>query len=216
MFHQARRILRPIAHFHTDNERIKKISFEVNQRFPDLVNEFSANQVVIDLGANRGDFSVWAANHGCKVLAIEPDKTAFNYLIRRIKKFRNIYALNVGVYNQNAFIPLYHHSSRSKDPLGHSISSSINPSKKNVSVNYSEEIFVFKLESILDNLNVFILKIDIEGGEIQLLDTIMKHASKIEYLLMETHEHQLEYNYSMMQDFIEKNNLSHKWKLDWI
>ena len=76
MFHQVRRILRPIVHFHTDKERIKKISFEVNQRFPNLVNEFSANQVVIDLGANRGDFSGrgWLKLDGRAVLITDIDR----------------------------------------------------------------------------------------------------------------------------------------------
>lgn len=203
-------------HKFTDARRVRKIESEVLSRFPNFDLDELKGNLVIDLGANRGDFSMWAANYGAKVIAMEPDKTAFQYLVKRASKKSNVFALNAGAISKTSFVKLFFHANRSKDPLGHTISSSINPDKKNVSKTNFEEILGINLDEFLGNLEIFLLKVDIEGAEVFLWDGIKAHSTSIKYLLMETHENQIESDYSHFSKFIAKNDLQTRWKLDWV
>lgn len=216
MNHQLLRVLRPFVHRVTDARRTRNIEREVLSRFSNLKASELKGKLVIDLGANRGDFSVWAASCGAHVIAMEPDKTAFRYLMKRTSRLSNIFALNAGALNRTSFVKLYFHENRAKDPLGHTISSSIDAQKKNVSKINFEEILVINIEEILANFKVFLLKVDIEGAEILLWEGIKKYSRNIEHLLMETHENQIESDYSDFVQFIEKNELQKRWKLDWV
>ena len=189
---------------------------EVLKRFPSFDIKKLQGKIVVDLGANRGDFTVWAANHGALVIAMEPDKTAFHYLAKRTASYTNIFLLNAGAVTETSILKLYFHANRSKDPLGHTISSSINPNKKNVSVSNFEEILGIDLDGMLGNLEIFLMKIDIEGAEVLLWDGIKSRYSHIQYLLMETHENQTSEDYSDFHSFIETNQMQEKWKLDWL
>ena len=42
--------------------------------------------IIVDIGANIGVFSLWAAKQGAKVFAVEPNPEAFNYLKRILRK----------------------------------------------------------------------------------------------------------------------------------
>ena len=208
--------MRPFVHQITDARRIRGIDHEVQLRFPNLDRSHLRGKIVVDLGANRGDFSIWAANLGAFVIAMEPDKTAFHYLARRTAKFPNIFLLNAGAVDKSSILKLYFHANRSKDPLGHTISSSIDVNKKNISTTNFEEILGLNLEAILGDLEVFIMKIDIEGAEVLLWESIKARSKRIAYLLMETHENQTSADYSDFSSFISANDLQEKWKLDWV
>ena len=216
MNHQLLRLLRPLVHHFTDARRIRQMESEVLERFPSFDTRNLEGKVVVDLGANRGDFSVWAANYGALVIAMEPDKTAFHYLAKRTAKFPNVFLLNAGAVAETSIINLYFHANRSKDPLGHTISSSIDANKKNISTNHFERILGIDLDGMLGNLEVFLMKIDIEGAEVLLWDGIKERSSRIKYLLMETHENQTRGDYSDFSSFIERKDLKNQWKLDWL
>jgi hypothetical protein len=72
------------------------------------------------------------------------------------------------------------------------------------------------LDEFLGNLEVFLLKVDVEGAEVLLWEGIKIHSTNIKYLLMETHEHQIDSDYSDFSTFITKNDLQTRWKLDWV
>ena len=216
MNHQLFRLLRPFVHRFTDSRRIRKMDVEVLKRFPGFDAKKLQGKIVVDLGANRGDFTVWAANHGALVIAMEPDKTAFHYLAKRTASYANVFLLNAGAVAETSILKLYFHANRSKDPLGHTISSSIDANKKNVSVTNFEEILGINLGGMLGNLEIFLMKIDIEGAEVLLWDGIKSRHDNIQYLLMETHENQTSGDYSDFSSFIAANHLQEKWKLDWL
>jgi hypothetical protein len=65
---------------------------------------------------------------------------------------------------------------------------------------------------------ITLLKVDIEGGEIMLVDAIINNYQRIEYLLMETHEDRISEGTDELQklrDFIDEKKLSSKWDLSW-
>ena len=216
MNHRLNRILRPLVHRVTDSRRVRQIHNEVLHRFPSLDVKQLKGKIVVDLGANRGDFSIWAAAKGAYVVAMEPDKVAFSYLVNRTSGYPNIFALNSAAVNETAILRLFFHVDRSKDPIGHTISSSIDINKENVSPNHFSEILGINLGAILGELDVFLLKVDVEGAEVQLWDDIKSRFSSIHYLLMETHQVQTKLDYSDFSTFIAKNELQDRWKLDWV
>ncbi len=208
--------MRPLVHRATDSRRVSQIEKEVAKRFPGLERGQLQGKIVVDLGANRGDFSIWAASNGAFVIAMEPDKVAFNYLVNRTLRYPNIFVLNAGAVGKTAILRLYFHINRSKDPVGHTISSSIDINKANVSPNHFSEILGLNLGAILGELDIFLLKVDVEGAEVQLWDEIKSRFSNIHYLLMETHETQTSSDYSDFSKFIRKHKLQDRWKLDWV
>jgi FkbM family methyltransferase len=209
------RTLRPFVRFLTDSRRVREIAKQVYSRFPFLESDFERS-LVIDLGANRGDFTMWAASQNAHVIAVEPDPIAFAYLAKRTKDVSGIYLLNCAVSNESKLGSLYHHINRSADPLGHTISSSIDMTKKNVDSNKFSQILILDIENLLIFPNIKLLKIDIEGGEKYIWKSIALNYKNIEYLLIEVHDSIGRAIKLEIQTFIESQGLSEKWKLDWI
>jgi FkbM family methyltransferase len=209
------RALRPFVRRYTDVKRLKKINYEVQIRFG--MGKFDLDgKVVIDLGANRGDFTMWAAGLGARVISLEPDPLAFHYLAKRVLNESRVYILNCAANNQTNFSNLYHHRNRGKDPLGHSISSSLNSNKANVSNTEYSQVLAIDLTAILSVDSIKLIKIDIEGGEINIWPTIKSHFSNIEFMLMEIHEAAgLDFKIEV-ETFIKTNSLQDKWKIDWV
>ena len=50
------------------------------------LGELQPGDVVVDLGANQGVFSLFAAQKGARVFAIEPDARNFEVLLRNIER----------------------------------------------------------------------------------------------------------------------------------
>jgi len=209
------RLLRPMVHPLTDSRRVKAISNEVKLRFPELPQDLRGS-LILDLGSNRGDFTVWAAARNGHVISIEPDPLAFAYLAKRTKKQPNIHLMNCAVSNKSEIGNLYYHINRGKDPLGHTISSSIDSTKNNVDFECFSEVLILNLENLLVFPHILIVKIDIEGGEKFIWETIEINYKRIEYLLIELHSSIGEDFKSRIKSFIVANNLSAKWKADWI
>ncbi len=116
------RILRPLYRPIRNKKNYQFINKEVKKRFDGLDLAFE-NSIVIDLGANRGDFSNWAIRQGAFVIAFEPDKKAFTALFKRLGKQEKFYPINAAVSNKTSFADLYFHKNRILDPIGYPISS---------------------------------------------------------------------------------------------
>jgi FkbM family methyltransferase len=174
------------------------------------------NQIVIDLGANRGDFSCWALEQKALVIAFEPDSEAFRHLVKRLKSYPNFFPLNVAVSNRTGIEKLFMHKNRSSDPLGHSISSSLLISKLNIDPNIYNMTFCIDFEVIVSNFQIRLLKVDIEGAEEIIWNTIEKNYRKIDYLVMEVHKTVNKEFLLNVSNFIAHNRLGGNWKIDWI
>jgi FkbM family methyltransferase len=200
---------------------VKKL---IVSRFPQLRSKLS-HGVVLDLGANVGDFTHACLDLGFSVIAVEPHPSALKYLQRRMGKKPNVQILPVGVGDVEGKTFLYTHPFHNNDPIATSIAAST------VSEKFSRgamrfEIEIITLEKIMSNNEVFeIVKIDIEGAEMLLIDSIIHNAPKIKKLLVETHERfmlnttESEKYYEALKKlnrFIHENNLEKEWLTDWI
>ena len=211
------RFLRPFVHKYTDMRREKKVVGLINNRCPELLNTKLHDCLVIDLGSNRGDFSLPLAKRGAEILAFEPNKIAFKSSIKRFSQYENINVFNVGVGNFSGITKFYFHKDAGNDPLGYSISSSIKSEKINLDLSNPVNIAILNFKDLLSSVGeVCVLKVDIEGAESEIWPAIKENKNKIRYLFMEIHD---QVNPDLRKDvevFIINNDLSAKWFSDWV
>jgi len=150
--------------------------------------------VVIDCGANVGMVTDYFQNKGAVVYAFEPNPYAYNILKQRFANNPNVFCLQKGVSSpaDSGVGKLFLHHRANEDQVHWSTGSSMNPDKQNVDTSNSVDIEVIDLCKFIEDLGVPIkvLKIDIEGMEIQLLDTFVEKGmhTVVEQTYVETHE----------------------------
>ncbi len=149
----------------------KEIKF-LEKNFPD-------NGVFIDIGAYKGFWSLYFASKFpfSKVIAIEANPIAFNYLVENIKlnDFKNIIPLNVAVSNEegmaNVLIPSHNNLG------GTRIIKENNVENEGEIVRVSSKL----LSELVNELNlsaIDAMKIDIEGYEAKVLSEFFKNTNK--------------------------------------
>jgi FkbM family methyltransferase len=210
------RILRSVYRPVRNRKNLKFINSEVLKRFDKLHQTELKNSLILDLGANRGDFSKWALDQGATVIAFEPDKDAYLQLIKRLNKFENFFPLNSAVSNKTGLGKFYFHKNKKIDPIGFSISSSLLENKPNIDNSFFNSVLCIDLEVLIKELPIKLIKIDIEGAEALIWPTIKQNYQNIEYLLLEIHKTIDKDLTSEIKLFIEQNGLQNKWRTDWL
>jgi FkbM family methyltransferase len=165
-----------------------------DQRFRKVLAHLDANDVVIDCGANVGVVSKKFAAKGCQVHAFEPDPVALTFLRERLKDSPNvvIHAAAVGVSAGRAKLYFHRHRQDVHNDVELTQSSSLVADKKNVSVEDYAEVPVVDLGDFIVTLpkRVAVLKVDVEGGEGELLEMIFERRlyERFDVAFFETHE----------------------------
>jgi len=116
------------------------------------------NDVVIDVGAHIGIYSIYASKYANKVIAIEPEARNFDNLVKNISNINNIIPLKIALGDNNETKKLYIHST-----LDHSL---IFPS------DHFLEVPVRKLDDLIIDLKldkVNLIKLNAEGYEEHIL-----------------------------------------------
>ena len=210
------RLLRSIYRPVRNRKNLKFINSEVLKRFDNLNVIQLKNSLILDLGANRGDFSKWALDQGASVIAFEPDKDAYLQLIKRLNKFENFFPLNSAVSNKTALSKFYFHKNKKIDPIGFSISSSLIEEKANIDNSFFNSVLCIDLEVLIKELPIKLIKIDIEGAEALIWPAIKQNHQNIEYLLLEIHKTINNDLKNEIELFIKQNSLQNKWRTDWL
>ena len=65
------------------------------------------DDIVVDIGAGIGEFSVWCCDAGAQVIAFEPDPLAFACLERNLAPCENVRALPVALWKERADLRLH-------------------------------------------------------------------------------------------------------------
>ncbi len=210
-------MLRPVVYKFTARRHSRRIASKVMEVFPSLVVDNSST--ILDLGSNRGRFSKAFVKTGARIIAVEPNPNVFADTVRELRKYKNIEYLQAAIVDEPGNMNLYFHKSNQIDPVGFSISASLKSNKKNISKESSRPVMTIGFESLMKNFDsVTLLKIDIEGGEVDLFDMIINNAGKIKYLLVETHLDRVPGGHealSRLQAFIAAQKLSSTWSLEW-
>jgi FkbM family methyltransferase len=163
--------------------------------FEHLARQLRPGQIAIDCGANVGIYTAILARTGATVYAFEPDPTAFEVLTKKFALRKNVILLNEAVGAVDGTARLYRHMNFSDDPLTNSQSSSTLSFKGNVDSSHGIEIRQIRFSAFLRKLGqrISILKIDIEGGEFELLRDLANEGclKLVDAVFVETHEHKI-------------------------
>lgn len=169
---------------------------------------FYKKSVILDIGAHKGYFSLFAKNNTKKesrIIAFEPLKKNYDVLFDNIKK-SDIEIYNKGVFSENCQ-KIIHINKNENSSLFDNYSKLLNLDNSGM----SELVNLITLEEIFETYKLFeidFMKIDCEGSEYPFLFTASKkYLDKIKVISMEFHDLKDEnYNGLEMVKFLEKNN----------
>ncbi|MBI5079281.1 FkbM family methyltransferase [Candidatus Wolfebacteria bacterium] len=141
-----------------------------------LVNN---NSVVFDLGANTGDFSkIISEKFGCKAYAVEPIPNLFN----SIKETELIKKIQASVADKSGIVRLF----LPKDRCATMYSKDQELIEKSINV---EALSLFDLMNKFGIKKIDLIKIDIEGEEIPILESLdSAELAKISQWTIEFHD----------------------------
>ena len=153
----------------------------------------SVGMTCIDLGANVGLYTRKMAMGAKRVIAFEPDPWACAELRTCVADLDNVKIVNAAAGTCENIVLLYRHAQFKNDPTSYSESSSVIGGKMNVSEENAVEVRQIDFIRYLEDLDeeIAILKIDIEGAEVDLLESLLKRPdilARIDHIFAETHE----------------------------
>ena len=147
----------------------------------------------IDLGANVGEYTRMLSATAKEVIAFEPDPWTCARLRANLSDLDNVRIENAAAGISDGTVLLYRHPDFDRDPEFHSQSTSVFASKANVAGRAAAAIcqvgFIRYLRAL--DRDIGILKIDIEGAEVDLLEALFDEPAllgRIMYIFAETHE----------------------------
>lgn len=184
------------------------------------LNRYTINNgdIVIDLGANVGEVSAYFANRGATVYAYEPNPHAYAVLQKRLGKNQKIKLHNEAVSDHAGIAKLWLHENHKESEVKFSQGASLQKDKSNVSEDYVE-VPVSDISKILGaHDHIKLMKVDIEGGEYDIIDTILENADKIDHILLETHGEKhasFAEKEKELQSKIKNSPYSEKFETDW-
>lgn len=186
-----------------------------------IIENIPQNAVCVDCGANIGRVSELFAAQGAIVHAFEPNPHAFRLLQAVSVAQPHIRAFNKAVgTSDDQTLDLYLHDFHEKDPLGYSQGSSLMSDKPNVSAD-AVSVQMIDLARHLKELDrVAILKIDIEGYEVELLPHLLDNDALdgVDHIFIETHEKKwpaLQEKTKRMIGLLENSSVAGRVRYDW-
>jgi FkbM family methyltransferase len=182
-----RQLNKDIACFDWFIERFKTESWE-SETFEIFDNVKNLNKNAIDTGAWIGATSIWLSKNFKNVLSIDGDLVAHQALVENLKssKCENVITLNRPVYSSESDIVFgvnQFNENFQKEGLGSSTSQIKNKSLfssdkevKGITIDKINEMFPLK--------DVSFIKVDIEGGEENILNSLFENAKKYDIELL--------------------------------
>ena len=141
--------------------------------------------IILDLGANFGAASICFAIRypNSTIISFEPVFETYKILDLNTKNFKSIFIYNIAALDTDGGSEIY----IDKNKLGRS---SLFSDHMDFNYNFSEKIKTVNLYSFLKNNNiekVDILKVDVEGSELQIINNIKSLLKNINIIYIEIH-----------------------------
>lgn len=145
-----------------------------------------APSFIVDAGANIGLASVFFANRypNARILSLEPEKSNYDMLVRNAAPYPNIKPVRGALWSQTAELNVI-------DPGFGSWGFQVGAQNGVSSVASDKSVHAFTVETIMRDFGVEkidILKIDIEGSELEIFQTANRWIDKVDSLVVELHE----------------------------
>jgi len=153
---------------------VKKGGFEP-EYFKILDQYLSKDSVYCDIGSWIGPTVMYASDLCKRVFAFEPDKIAYPYLLQNIElnDLQNVTTFNIAIGKTDGIIKMGSHGGK----LGDSMTSMVNIETNPETI----EVPVKKWDTWLrenNNPQIDFIKIDIEGGEFELVKDMINYLEK--------------------------------------
>lgn len=150
----------------------------------DLIKELPKESIVIDVGASIGKYTLQAAKKASRVFSLEPEKSNYTLLTKSLKlnKIHNVQAINYALSSKEGTLPLY---------LGVDSSTHSLIEKKKSSQIKSCVVECITLSQLLERnyiKHVDLLKMDIEGAELAVLEESFILLNRINKAVIEIHD----------------------------
>lgn len=170
-----------------------------------VVGEYSCDvprspEVIVDAGANIGLTSILFANRfpSAKIFAVEPATSNFKILLKNVRKYPNITALQAALWSTTTKLHLV-------DPgLGHH-GFRTHPITDAGAEQQVEALPVPEVMKKFDLARVDLLKMDIEGAEEEVLGNCASWIDRVGTVVVETHDrfrpHSSEVVFRALSDF---------------
>ncbi len=178
--------------------------------------------ILIDLGANIGDITSRLAKTKAKVFAFEPDPVAFKILSRRFRFIKNVICINKGVMARAGKLKLYPCNPNQTDRVQASVGSSFVPAKNQTKFSLGVVECIGFNDFICElNAPIKFVKMDIEGAEVEVLNSVLDFGTYrlIDKMVVETHDQQI-LSLKKATDSLKARILSYKLdekiNLDWV
>ena len=146
----------------------------------------------IDIGANVGNYTIMMAKFASHVYSFEPDPFAFRELDTIACSLKNVTLIDSAVGGEDHNVVLYRSKKFNSDPFVLSQASSViaaNHLDKGSSFQVSQVSIVNFLNEL--DLDVGVMKIDAEGAEVTILESLLENPSvlgRVRYIFAEFHE----------------------------
>jgi FkbM family methyltransferase len=148
-----------------------------------FLNQFlTSKSVFIDIGANQGEFSIFAASKVSegKVISFEPVQKQYQRLTENsaLNQFKTIETHYFGLSNANGELPIFTSPETQLHSGWHDGLSTLYASKdkQQFQQNVQLKVFDFEFENKLERIDL--IKIDIEGAELFALKGMQQHLQK--------------------------------------
>ena len=169
----------------------------------------SEGMTCIDLGANVGKYTKKMASVAKRVIAFEPDPWACAELRANVADLDNVKIENAAAGACEKKVFLYRHARFENNPALYSEASSVIAEKRNLTEEDAVEVrqidFIRYIEGLDEEVGV--LKIDIEGAEVELLESMLDRLdvlARIDHIFAETHENGIPAHKSRVNALYEK------------
>lgn len=141
---------------------------------------------IVDAGANIGFASVFFANRypNARILSLEPEKSNYEMLARNVAPYPNIKAVRGALWSEITDLDVI-------DPGFGNWGFQVGTQNGSSSGDSHQTVHAFTIETILRDFGVEkidILKIDIEGSELEIFQTADRWIDKVDSLVVELHE----------------------------
>jgi FkbM family methyltransferase len=166
----------------SDNSDYRILRHTIGRRDVDIALK-TAPKFIIDAGANIGCSALWFANRwpDAKILAIEPDADNCRIFQRNCEAYPNITLVQGAVWSNRANL-------RISNPEVSSCSFQMTESNSDRSMASVRGYTIPELIELAGADRISLLKVDIEGAEIELLKHSANWIHRVDNMMIETHD----------------------------
>jgi FkbM family methyltransferase len=198
----------------------------VEKKYHFIFQKMRSGDVCVDCGVNVGIATDIMRFMGGLVYGFEPHPDLFKFLSQKYQNDEKVILQNSAVWDKNDTLDFQISSIENENVVALSASSSLfsnitfKNNFKSVRVPVIDLTELIELEILKKHNEIYLLKIDIEGAEFDLIEKIISTGlyRKIKYIVCETHERNFENGLekiTRLHSLIKENKIENIF-LDWI